>query len=105
MPLGLALFGGITSSAGYWLTNTYENNFTAVDDEKFSKYGFLFGSRLLEELPKQYYTDPAVRENAKRFVLKCINPELDANLNLLNAMVNAPDMWRFISGQTDPPCW
>lgn len=102
VPLGLAVFGGVTSGVGYWLTNAYETYFTAVDDEKFSKYGFLFGSRLVAELPKQHYRDPATRQNTKDFILNCVNPELDANPALIGALINAPDLWLFVRGQTSP---
>lgn len=102
VPLGLALFGGMTSSIGYWLTNAYETSFTSVDDEKFSRYGFLFGSRLIDELPRQYYKNSIVRDNVKNFIINCVNPELDANPGLVNAMVSAKDMWSFFLGNTTP---
>ncbi len=100
VPLGLALFGSVTSHIGWWLTETYETYFTAVDDEKFSHYGFLFGNRLVEELPMQEFMDPRNRHNMTEFVKNCVNPELVDNPAALTALVKSNDVWQFLSGAT-----
>lgn len=101
VPYGVALFGSATSHIGYWLTDVYETYFTAVDDEKFSHYGMLFGHRLVEEFSKQDFMSPVIRENMSRFIKDCVNPELLDNQAALNAMVKSPDLWKFVSGD-DP---
>lgn len=101
VPLGLAVFGSATSHVGYWLTNAYETYFTSVDDEKFSHYGMLFGQRLTEEMGKQDFLSPVIRENMTRFVKDCVNPEFVDNQAALDAMVKSNDLWEFVKG-TDP---
>lgn len=98
VPLGLALFGGVTSKVGYWLTNAYETYFTSVDDEKFSHYGFLFGTRVADELPKTTFRNQTFEQNVRQFIISCVNPELDENPAKINVMVKSTDMWQFITG-------
>jgi len=97
VPLGLALFGSMTSKIGYFLTTSYENNFTSVDDEKFSTNGFLFGNRLIEELPNQEYSNPVLRGNLGAFSANCILPELADYPQKLNGLVSAPDVWQHMA--------
>jgi conjugal transfer mating pair stabilization protein TraG len=98
VPLGVAFFASETSHFGKWLTETFETNFTSVDDEKFSKTGMAFGARLVEELQLMKVRTPSLQQNLISFVKDCVNPELLDNPTSLNDMVASTDMWGFIGG-------
>jgi conjugal transfer mating pair stabilization protein TraG len=98
VPYGLVVFGATTSHIGKWLTETYETNFTSVEDEKFSKTGMVFGQRLVEGMVTNEITEPRIVENTQVFTRDCINPEFLDNLAMLNKLTKAKNAWKFING-------
>lgn len=98
VPLGVALFASETSHIGKWLTETFETNFTAIDEEKFSKTGMAFGSRLVEELQMVKVRTPKLTQSLIAFVKDCVNPEFLDNPTALDEMVRATDLWGYIGG-------
>lgn len=98
VPLGVAFFASQTSHIGKWLTETFETNFTAVDDVKFEKTGMAFGARLVEQLQMVKVRTPALQQDLIAFVKDCVNPELLDNPTALNDMVKSTDLWGFIGG-------
>lgn len=98
VPMGVALFASETSHIGKWLTETFETNFTAIDDEKFSKTGMAFGSRLVEELQMVKVRTPNLTQSLIAFVKDCVNPEFLDNPTTLDEMVRATDLWGYIGG-------
>lgn len=98
VPLGVAFLSSQASHIGKWLTESFETNFTAVDDEKFSRTGMAFGARLIEELQIVKARTPALQQSLITFVKDCVNPELLDNPVALNDMVKSTDIWGFIGG-------
>ena len=98
VPLGVAFFATETSHIGKWLTETFETNFTSVDDVKFEKNGMAFGARLIEQLQAVKVRTPSLQQDLIAFVKDCINPELLDNPTALNDMVKSTDLWDFIGG-------
>lgn len=98
VPLGAAFFASQTSHIGKWLTESFETNFTSIDDAKFEKTGLAFGSRLVEELQMIKIRTPSLQQNMIAFVKDCVNPELLDNSNSLNEMIKSNDLWGYIGG-------
>lgn len=98
VPLGVALFAAEISHLGKWLTETFETNFSSIDDVKFSKTGFVFGSRLVQELQLVKIRTPSLQADLVSFVKDCVNPELLDNPAALDAMMKQTDLWNFIGG-------
>jgi conjugal transfer mating pair stabilization protein TraG len=98
VPYGLVVFSATTSHIGKWLTETYETNFTSVEDEKFSKTGMVFGQRLVEGMITNEVTKPRVVENMQVLTRDCINPEFLDNMSLLDELTNSKSVWEFING-------
>lgn len=98
VPLGVAFFATETSHIGKWLTETFETNFTSIDDVKFEKNGMAFGARLIEQLQAVKVRTPSLQQDLIAFVKDCINPELLDNPVALNDMVKSTDLWGFIGG-------
>lgn len=97
VPLGLAFFASSTSRIGSWLTETYETYFSLPDDLRFDRNGLLFGGRILEEMRRRTISDPTLAQDLTNFIKNCLNPELLVNPPLLKDIINAPDLWGFIS--------
>ncbi|MCX7214668.1 MAG: conjugal transfer protein TraG N-terminal domain-containing protein [Burkholderiales bacterium] len=102
VPLGLALFASETSHIGKWMTESFETAFTPVDEERFSKTGMAFGSRLIEELQQVRADLPSLEGEMAMFVRKCVNPEFIGNAKVLDDLVKSTDLWGFI-GTTNGP--
>ena len=96
VPLGLALFASETSHIGKWMTESFETAFTPVDEERFSKTGMAFGSRLIEELQKVRADLPSLEGEMAMFVRKCVNPEFIGNAKVLDDLVKSTDLWGYI---------
>jgi conjugal transfer mating pair stabilization protein TraG len=102
VPLGLALFASETSHIGKWMTEAFETAFTPVDEEKFSKTGMAFGSRLIEELQNVRADLPSLEGEISMFVRKCVNPEFIGNTKVLDDLVKSTDLWGFIGATNGP---
>lgn len=98
VPLGVAFVSTQTSHVGKWLTETFETNFTSVDDLKFEKNGLAFGARLAEQLQAVRITKPSLQGDLVLFVKNCVNPELMDNPLHLNEMVKSTNLWEYIGG-------
>jgi hypothetical protein len=102
VPLGLALFASETSHIGKWMTEAFETAFTPVDEERFSKTGMAFGSRLIEELQNVRADLPSLEGEISMFVRKCVNPEFIGNTKVLDDLVKSTDLWGFIGATNGP---
>lgn len=102
VPLGVALLGSTTSHIGYWLTTSFETNFTPIDDEKYSKTGLVFGSRLIENLQKLQMADPTRLRDITKFTEDCVNPEIAATPPNFTGMMTAPDLWAYYAPIMNP---
>jgi conjugal transfer mating pair stabilization protein TraG len=76
VPVGLAAPYATISRIGNFLTQQYEARFTALDDERFSKTGMVFGARVLETMALQGFPDPTLKSDIMTFYKDCIVPEL-----------------------------
>ena len=68
VPLGVAFFASETSHIGKWMTEAFETAFTPADEERFSKTGMAFGSRLVEELQSVRAELPSLERDMAMFV-------------------------------------
>lgn len=98
VPLGLAFFASTTSHIGHWLTDTYETNFTSVDDLKFSASGMAFGARMGFELQRVKIQSPGLRNDLISFTANCINPELIDNNPGISTIMTSTNVWQTVGG-------
>ena len=93
VPLGLAFFSATTSHIGSWLTETFETNFSAADEERFSKTGMVFGARLVEQLQYVKMQNPTLFRDQTQFLSECINPEIINRPGLYNDLFKSRLLW------------
>lgn len=100
VPLGLGFFASTTSHIGKWLTETFETNFSSVDDERFSKTGMVFGARLIEQLQAVKLASPSLYRDQTQFFSECVNPEIINRPTLYNEIFNSKDLWAKLGEST-----
>lgn len=94
VPLGLALFGSMSSRIGHWLTDRTETFFSYPDSSlRFSEHGLMGGSRALREANTASIPDPQVRQDMVNFMRECINPEILANPAVLTNLISSTSIW------------
>lgn len=92
VPLGLAAPYATISRIGNFLTQQYEARFTALDDERFSKSGMVFGARVLETMAIQGFPDPTLKSDVMTFYKDCIVPELIEDGTKAKLLKNSKDI-------------
>lgn len=92
VPLGLAAPYATISRIGNFLTQQYESRFTALDDERFSKTGMVFGARVLETMAIQGFPDPTLKSDVTTFYKDCIVPELIEDGTKAKLLKNSKDI-------------
>jgi hypothetical protein len=98
VPLGISFIASTTSHIGYWLTQTYQTNFTSVNDQQMAQYGMVFGARLFDELFNSQFGSPVLLQNLAAFSSDCVKPEFLDNASLLDTMISQADIWGYIGG-------
>lgn len=102
VPLGLAAPYSLLSHMGYWLTLQYESRFTTLDDERFSKTGMVFGSRVLETMALRTFADPGIKSDVSKFYSDCVVPELLDNPTNAKTIRESKDIKETIKNMMNP---
>lgn len=96
VPFALGVFASLTSQVGYEITKNMEMAFSRPDYLPYHKYGFLFGSRLLDMTSSAKITDSDFAESINDFLQQCLMLDLDQKLYSLNGLKEAEDLWGFL---------
>lgn len=97
VPLGIAFMAGTTSHVGHWLTQSFENVFTAVDAERFSRFGMVFPQRAVSALLAAGLVTPQGRLLVGDFNRYCVVPELVDYPEKIDALTQSGNLWQTIT--------
>lgn len=97
VPLGIAFMAGTTSHVGHWLTQSFENVFTAVDAERFSRFGMVFPQRAVSALLAAGPVTPQGRLLVGDFNRYCVIPELVDYPEKIDALTQSGNLWQTIT--------
>jgi len=113
VPLGLAMFGGLTSAIGNGLTELFETAFQAIPgpgslsaEFTYQRNGMLFGNRLIRDTRSVVIDNPYLRTDLINFVHNCtmydlvdgtINPATFSTSGDVWALMGTPNPARFTS--------
>lgn len=97
VPLGIAFMAGTTSHVGHWLTQSFENVFTAVDAERFSRFGMVFPQRAVSALLAAGPVTPQGRLLVGGFNRYCVVPELVDYPEKIDALTQSGNLWQTIT--------
>lgn len=123
VPLGLAMFGSLTSQIGNTLTEVFETAFQSVgtglpSELTYQKNGLMFGNRLIRQTRNVVFRDPSFRTDLIEFIHNCtmydladgtVDPAAFATTSDVWALMGTPNPARFTtvtgSGTSDVlPC-
>lgn len=77
VPWGLAWMAHATSNVGKVMMKKFETSFAGVtNNQTYSKYGILFGSKIIEDASKLRITNADLRSNMIKFYRQCMVPDL-----------------------------
>ncbi len=77
VPWGLAWMAHATSNVGKVMMQKFETSFAGVtNNQTYSKYGILFGSKIIEDASKLRITNADLRSNMIKFYRQCMVPDL-----------------------------
>src|SRR5947207_1926440 len=78
VPLGVAIFGNLTSTIGNTLTELFETAFQTLPgpaqlpaDLSYQKHGVMFGNTLIRRTRSVVFDDPAFRTDMVNFIHNC----------------------------------
>ena len=97
VPLGIAFMAGTTSHVGHWLTQSFESVFTAVDAERFSRFGMVFPQRAVSALLAAGPVTPQGRLLVGDFNRYCVVPELVDYPEKIDALTQSGNLWQTIT--------
>ncbi len=100
VPLGLAVFAGISSNVGDWLTRRFETVFSLPDDFRYQRSGALFAHHLIESAAHFEVTDSRLRENLNEFWRQCPYYDMLLGFYRLDELSQAVDAWEFLRTRT-----
>lgn len=108
VPLGMALFGGITSPVGNVLTEAFETAFQVIPGRgalpaelAYQKTGLMFGSRLVQEARRVTLTDPVLRADLLNFVHNCTVLDIADGTLSAAGFAASDDLWAMMAA-TNP---
>ena len=77
VPWGLAWIGHATSAPGHALMTKFEAAFAgATNNQTYTKYGILFGSKIVEDASRLRISNADLRGNIMKFYRQCMVPDL-----------------------------
>ncbi len=97
VPLGIAFVASASSSIGHFLTQSFENVFTNVDAERFSRFGMVFPQRALNAVLAAGPVTPTGRVLISNFNRQCVLPELVDTPAKVQALTESGNVWATIA--------
>ena len=97
VPAGIGIAASAITRIGWWLTETYENVFSSVDADRYSKFGAVFPERALEVLQSLGPVTSEGRATLDALMRHCVMPELLTDREKAAALTHSTDLWGDIS--------
>src|SRR5690606_19912791 len=72
VPYGLAVIGSYTSQIGNGIAELFDQTFSLPDDQNYSKNGFLFGTKVIEQASALKISDSEFAANMSQFIQQCV---------------------------------
>lgn len=86
------------------VTEAVETIFTTTDDKRYGRTGMMFGSELYQLSRQADLRDIEVRRTWNDFFKNCLIGDIEINRKYTwKALLNAPDIWGFLDGQSMSP--
>jgi conjugal transfer mating pair stabilization protein TraG len=93
VPLGLAFFASVTSTAGDYMTRAFETVFALPDDIAFQKAGVMFGNTVVLDSLRTTPETPTLREDLTEFINSCTYYDVLEGRISQESLVNSEDIW------------
>lgn len=106
VPWGLAWIAHATSNVGQVMMKKFESAFSGVtNNQTYSKYGVLFGSKIVEDASRIRITNADLRGNMIKFYRQCMVPDLKMGRNRKNGytfkeLAQTEDMGEFLKNHS-----
>ena len=97
VPAGIGIVASSITRIGWWLTQTYENVFSSVDADRYSRFGAVFPERALEVMQSLGPVTSEGRSTFDALMRHCVMPELLTDRTKAAALTHSTDLWADIS--------
>lgn len=104
VPLGVALFGSMTSQVGNLLTQLFETAFQVIpgpgalpSELAYQQNGLMFGSRLVKYTRNLGFVNPSFRTDLIAFIDNCTKYDLMDGTIDPSLFSSSPDVWSLMS--------
>lgn len=106
VPLGMAVFGHITSKTGDWLARSFDSVFTIPGTTKYTASGMLFANRIIERTRFFEPLNQRLGTNIHTFIRACTYYDIAQGNVDANTLRNAPigtgvDAWAIMGATTN----
>jgi conjugal transfer mating pair stabilization protein TraG len=92
VPIGLAAFASLSSTAGDWMTRTAETLFAMPGSLNLSSNGMIYGSRLLDHVYDYEFSDPIIYANLEEYNKQCLFYDILLHPELAKKIINSTDV-------------
>lgn len=96
VPLGIALFGHITSTLGDGLTRMYETYITLPNDQKYTGNGMLFGAALVNNSLQLEAPDADFAHDLNNYIIQCGFWLLGRRIINEDDLAKTDDLWALL---------
>ena len=96
VPVGIAEIGSYTSQIGIGIAELFDQSFSLPDDMQYSKNGFLFGTKLLEQASRLKIRNAEFADNMNKFIIQCTFYDIAFNKYTVDELRSADDLWNFM---------
>jgi conjugal transfer mating pair stabilization protein TraG len=96
VPVGITKIGSYTSQIGIGIAELFDQSFSLPDDMQYSKNGFLFGTKLLEQASRLKIRNAEFGDNMNKFIIQCIFYDIAFNKYTVDELRSADDLWNFM---------
>lgn len=103
VPIGVAFISEGLTGLGYALAQLFDMLYTKPDTLSYTKTGFLFGSRLIQESKNYRILDPALQANFSMYFRRCVVGDILLSRTLSPTELKESDnIWGAISRTPSP---
>lgn len=103
VPYGLAVIGSYTSIIGNGIAELFDQSFAPPNDQSYSKNGFLFGNKVIQEASKITISDGEFASNMSEYIQQCVYYDIKtAKKYTFNDLKKADDIWSLITVEHSP---
>ncbi len=102
VPIGLGFTASMASTAGDWMSRTFETVFTLPNDLQYTTNGLLFGSNMLRAASQFEITDSRLAGNVSEFMQQCVFYDILTGFYTWGDIVDEPDLWNMLRTTANP---